>query len=177
MFCIQVTDVGKLAGESRISGPYADRFNQLRGIFVDKTTSPLYIADLLNRRIQNWPKNALEGVTGASSNGGKLGSNNASLDRPYGLRVDKETKIVYVVNLMNNRIQRWKHDETDGDTIVGGTGEVNENNQFHHPTDLAFDSNGNLYVSDVWNHCVQFFALIDNRSCQASSTTTVKTST
>ncbi|CAF4269435.1 unnamed protein product, partial [Rotaria sordida] len=110
------------AGESRISGPYADRFNQLRGIFVDKTTSPLYIADLLNRRIQNWPKNALEGVTGASSNGGKLGSNNASLDRPYGLRVDKETKIVYVVNLMNNRIQRWKHDETDGDTIVGGTG-------------------------------------------------------
>ncbi|CAF1347926.1 unnamed protein product [Rotaria sordida] len=50
--------------------------------------------------------------------------------------------------------------------------EVNENNQFHHPTDLAFDSDGNLYVSDVWNHCVQFFALIDYRSCQAPSTTT-----
>ncbi|CAF1306407.1 unnamed protein product [Rotaria sordida] len=55
--------------------------------------------------------------------------------------------------------------------------EVNENNQFHHPTDLAFDSNGNLYVSDAYNHCVQFFALIDNRSCQAPSTTTVKIST
>ncbi|CAF1306371.1 unnamed protein product [Rotaria sordida] len=55
--------------------------------------------------------------------------------------------------------------------------EVNENNQFHHPTDLAFDSNGNLYVSDACNHCVQFFALINNRLCQASSTTTVKIST
>ncbi|CAF4109987.1 unnamed protein product, partial [Rotaria sordida] len=82
----------------------------------------LYIADLLNRRIQNWPKNALEGVTGASSNDGEPGSNNASLDRPYGLRVDKKTKIVYVVNLMNNKIQRWKHGETEGDTIAGGNG-------------------------------------------------------
>ncbi|CAF3949131.1 unnamed protein product [Rotaria sordida] len=118
-------------------------------IFADKTTSPLYIADLLNRRIQNWPKNALEDVTEASSNDGEPGSNNASLDRPYGLHVNEETKIDYVVNLMNNRIQLWKHDETEGDTIVGGNGEGNENNQFHHPTDLAFDSDGNLYASDV----------------------------
>ncbi|CAF1025405.1 unnamed protein product [Rotaria sordida] len=159
-----------VAGESRVSGPYADELNQPQGIFVDKTTSALYIADLLNHRIQKWPKNALEGVTVAGSSDGKPGSDNASLDRPYGLRVDEETKIVYVVDLMNNRIQRWKHGETEGDTIAGGNGEGNKSNQFHHPTDLAFDSDGNLYVSDAWNHRVQFFALIDNRPCQAPST-------
>ncbi len=55
-------------------------------------------------------------------------------------------------------------------------GEGAANNQFHHPTDLAFDSDGNLYVSDAWNHRVQFFALIDNQPCQALSTTTVPSS-
>ncbi|CAF0800140.1 unnamed protein product [Rotaria sp. Silwood1] len=166
-----------VAGELGVNGPSANQLNQPQGIFVDKTTSALYIADLLNHRVQKWPKNALEGVTVAGSSDGNAGSDNASLHRPYGLRVDEETKIVYVVDLMNNRIQRWKHGETEGDTIVGGYGEGNENNQFHHPTDLAFDDDGNLYVSDAWNHRVQFFALIDNRPCQATLTTTVKTST
>ena len=38
------------------------------------------------------------------------------------MRVDEETKIVYVVDLMNNGIQRWPHGETEGDTIAGGNG-------------------------------------------------------
>jgi DNA-binding beta-propeller fold protein YncE len=111
-----------VAGECGMSGTRPDYLNEPQGIVVDKTTGALYVADLLNHRIQKWPKHALEGVTVAGVGDGHFGSDNASLQRPYGLRVDEETKIVYVVDLMNNRIQRWPHGETEGDTIAGGNG-------------------------------------------------------
>ncbi|CAF3435248.1 unnamed protein product [Rotaria sp. Silwood1] len=159
-----------VAGETDKKGPRSDHLNEPQGIFVDITTEALYIADLINHRIQKWPKGAKEGVTVAGSSDGDPGSDAKSLDRPYGLRVDEETKTVYVVDLLNNRIQRWKNAATEGETIAGGNGQGNASNQFFHPTDLAFDNQGNLYVSEGWNHRVQFFALIDNRPCYVPST-------
>ncbi|CAF4644533.1 unnamed protein product [Rotaria sp. Silwood1] len=166
-----ITNVTKIvAGETDKKGPRSDHLNEPQGIFVDITTEALYIADLINHRIQKWPKGAKEGVTVAGSSDGDPGSDAKSLDRPYGLRVDEETKTVYVVDLLNNRIQRWKNAATEGETIAGGNGQGNASNQFFHPTDLAFDNQGNLYVSEGWNHRVQFFALIDNRPCYVPST-------
>ena len=101
-------------------GSRADHLSEPQGIFVDKTTGGLYIADLTNHRIQKWPKGAKKGVTVAGSSDGDPGSDASSLDRSYGLRVDEETKTVYVVDLLNNRIQRWKHGTTEGETIAGG---------------------------------------------------------
>ncbi|CAF1385416.1 unnamed protein product [Rotaria sordida] len=43
-------------------------------------------------------------------------------------------------------------------------------NQFNTPNDLTFDSEGNLYVCDNWNHRVQMFHIIDNRPCTPTST-------
>ncbi|CAF2487251.1 unnamed protein product [Rotaria sp. Silwood2] len=92
-----------VAGESDINGPSSDKLNQPQGIFVDKTTNALYVADLLIK-----------------SSHAKM--TNKCIIRPYGLRVDEETKIVYVVDLMINRIQRWKYGETEGDTTTGDNG-------------------------------------------------------
>jgi DNA-binding beta-propeller fold protein YncE len=114
-----------VAGELGVGDASADHLNQPEGIVVDQTTGALYIADLLNHRIQKWPKGALEGVTVAGSSDGNSGSDSSLLNRPYGLKVDEETKIVYVVDLMNSRIQRWIHGETEGDTIAGGNGMFN----------------------------------------------------
>jgi DNA-binding beta-propeller fold protein YncE len=111
-----------VAGETGKKGPRADHLNEPQGIFVDKTTDALYIADLVNHRIQKWSKDAKEGVTVAGSSEGDPGSDAKSLDRPYGLRVDEETKTVYVVDLLNNRIQRWKNGANEGETIAGGNG-------------------------------------------------------
>ncbi|CAF1154893.1 unnamed protein product [Adineta steineri] len=166
-----VTDLTTVvAGETDKSGPRADHLKEPQGIFVDKTTNDLYIADLTNHRIQKWLKDAKEGITVAGSSDGDPGSDAKSLDRPYGLRVDEETKTLYIVDLLNNRIQRWKHGAIEGETIAGNNGEGSESTQFHHPTDLDFDSEGNLYVSDAWNHRVQLFTLIDNEPCAESST-------
>jgi len=111
-----------MAGESGIKDSRADHLNEPQGIVIGKTSGAVYVADLLNHRIQKWPKNALEGVTVAGSSEGYPGSDNSSLNRPFGLRVDEETNIVYIADLMNNRIQRWKHGETEGDTIAGDNG-------------------------------------------------------
>jgi DNA-binding beta-propeller fold protein YncE len=111
-----------VAGETDKKGPRADHLNEPEGIFVDKTTDALYVADLLNHRIQKWPKDAMKGITVAGSSDGDPGSDAATLDRPYGLRIDEETKTVYVVDLLNNRIQRWRDGESVGETIAGGNG-------------------------------------------------------
>jgi len=42
--------------------------------------------------------------------------------------------------------------------------------QFYHPIHLDFDIQGNLYVSEGWNHRAQFLALIDNHPCFEPST-------
>ncbi|UJR22994.1 hypothetical protein I4U23_026021 [Adineta vaga] len=165
-----------VAGEADTKDPRADHLSEPEGIVVDKTTSALYIADLTNHRIQKWPKGAQEGVTVAGSSDGDPGSDAKSLERPYGLRFDEETKTLYVVDLMNNRIQRWKHGATEGETIAGGNGQGSGKNQFYHPTDLDFDKDGNLYVCEAWNHRIQFFALIDNQPCSGPSTSTVSSS-
>lgn len=46
---------------------------------------------------------------------------------------------------------------------------VNVTDQFYDPSDLAFDSQGNLYVCDYFHNRVLMFA-IDNRPCDLPST-------
>jgi hypothetical protein len=49
-------------------------------------------------------------------------------------------------------------------------------NQFNTPSDVAFDSKGNLYVCDSWNHRIQKFSIIDNQPCAPISTGTIQLS-
>jgi DNA-binding beta-propeller fold protein YncE len=107
-----------VAGETDKKGPGANHRNEPQGIFVDKTTKTLYIADLVNHRIQQWTQDAKVGLTIARSRDGEPGSDAKSLNRPYGLRVDEITKTLYVIDLLNNQIQRWKNGATERETIA-----------------------------------------------------------
>ncbi|CAF1387358.1 unnamed protein product, partial [Adineta steineri] len=48
----------------------------------------------------------------------------------------------------------------EGEIVVGGNGEGNQPNQLHHPFDLFFDDEGNLYVADAGNNRIQKFEII-----------------
>ena len=50
--------------------------------------------------------------------------------------------------------------------LIVGAG--NATNQLSKPSDLAFDSRGNLYVMDMENNRVQMFELINNQPCSLS---------
>ncbi|CAF4563502.1 unnamed protein product, partial [Rotaria sp. Silwood2] len=54
------------------------------------------------------------------------------------------------------------HLATSGDVIIGGRGEGSRSDQFSEPTDLSFDSDGNLYVVDSGNDRILKYP-IDNK--------------
>ncbi|CAF1075166.1 unnamed protein product [Rotaria sp. Silwood1] len=133
----------------------------------------VYVADTWNNRIQKWSKNAQEGITVAGSSNGSYGYDAALLNNPVDIFVDTETGVLYIADTYNRRIQRWLPGALKGDTIVGGFDNDNPNTQMMIPVALTFDSEGNLFVTDINNHRVQKFALIDNTTCSSTSTGTL----
>ncbi|CAF1402946.1 unnamed protein product [Rotaria sordida] len=159
-----------VAGKTDDRGSSSEQLSDPEAIYIDQTSGTLYVADSRNNRVQKWTKDSREGVTVAGSKTDSPGTDDGSLDDPGGVWVDEETNIVYVADTLNNRVVRWLPDSSKGDTIAGGFGSGNAMNQFNTPNDLTFDSEGNLYVCDNWNHRVQMFHIIDNRPCTPTST-------
>ncbi|CAF1642637.1 unnamed protein product, partial [Rotaria sordida] len=159
-----------VAGKTDDRGSSSEQLSDPEAIYIDQTSGTLYVADSRNNRVQKWTKDSREGVTVAGSKTDSPGTDDGSLDDPGGVWVDEETNIVYVADTLNNRVVRWLPDSSKGDTIAGGFGSGNATNQFNTPNDLTFDSEGNLYVCDNWNHRVQMFHIIDNRPCTPTST-------
>jgi DNA-binding beta-propeller fold protein YncE len=111
-----------VAGRTDTNGSTAEQLSWPDGISVDETNGAVYVADFYNNRIQKWMKDAEQGITVAGSSMGNNGTDAATLSRPSHVFIDEETKIVYVVDRNNKRIQRWLADASSGDTIAGGSG-------------------------------------------------------
>ena len=82
----------------------------------------------------------------------------AAFNRPYGVVIDTDGSIL-VADLMNNAIRRVT---VDGKvTTVAGNGDPDmidgdiADARFNMPQDLAIDSDGNVFVSDVGNHRIR----------------------
>ena len=57
----------------------------------------------------------------------------------------------------NSRIICWSPGSDKGRVVVGGNGNGQRSNQFHHLRELSFDFENNLYVVDYENHRIQQF--------------------
>jgi len=97
------------------------------------------------------------GTSGYSGDGGAATS--AELDSPQGLAVDSSGN-VYIADSGNNVIREMTESSGDISTVAGdgtagytGDGGAATSAELHDPQDLAFDSSGNLYISDSDN-CV-----------------------
>ncbi|CAF1172860.1 unnamed protein product [Adineta steineri] len=129
------------------------------GVYYDYLyTNSLYVADTSNNRIMKYPSGSTIGTYGIVVAGGNgPGSEANQLNNPRSVLVDSSGAL-YIADGINNRIQRWLQNATNGTTIVGGTLGTAAN-QLYFPETVLFDKYNNLLVSDRYNNRIQFFNL------------------
>ena len=126
----------------------------------------LYFSDTLNHRVRrvDFGLDLIETVVGNGSatfgGDGGLGVD-ASINNPRDIEIGPDGR-VYIADELNHRIRRF--DPVTGIiTTVAGTG-VNAFSgdegpaiaaQLNHPTGIAFDANGWLYIADQYNHRIR----------------------
>ena len=153
------------AGFSGDSGP--GNAAQLNGPFSAALDSSgnLYIADQFNHRIRmvdssgNISTVAGNGTAGYTGDGGAATS--ANLNDPQGVLVDSSGNI-YIADTNNNAVRKVSGGKIS--SIVGsssgsagytGDGGQGTSAQVSHPSALALDSAGNLFIADTSNECIR----------------------
>ena len=139
------------------------RLNQPMGVAVDSSGN-LYIADAGHHRVRRVDYNGIIRTiagTGDRDYGGDGGpANEARLTYPRGVAVDGAGN-VYIADVANHRIRRV--DASGTITTIAGTGEGGYSGdggpassaRINHPTSVAVDSSGNLYIADDDNHRIR----------------------
>jgi uncharacterized protein (TIGR03437 family) len=131
------------------------------GLVIDGTGA-IYIADSLDHRVRKVTSDgriatvAGTGRSGFSGDGGP--ASEARLNQPYGLALDAGGNL-FVADLGNARVRRVATDGTittfaGGGETAGGNAVNATSARLVQPRDLAFDRQGNLFISDFGGHRV-----------------------
>ena len=135
-------------------GSTADMLNGPRGIFVT-TNLDLYVADCGNSRVQLFRSGEMNGTTVA----GSAASGTITLSCPTGVVLDGDGYL-FIVEHNNHRIVG---SGPGGFRVVaGGNGYGGASNQLAYPQTMAFDRDGNIFVTDRDAFRVQKFLLVSN---------------
>lgn len=139
-------------------------FNNPEGIAVDNN-GDIYIADTFNNVIRkiDGSNNIITTIAGTGTQGytgdGGLATA-AQLFHPVGITFDQDN--IYFADRFNSVVRKINRASGVISTVIGngsagysGDGGAPSSAQLNGPTTLAFDSNGNLYVSDRLNHVVR----------------------
>ena len=126
----------------------------------------LYFSDTLNHRVRrvDFGLDLIETVVGVGSptysGDGGLGIN-AALNNPRDVEIGPDGK-VYIADELNNRIRRFDPISGVVTTVAGSgvEGFAGDDGpataaQLNHPTGIAFDANGWLYIADQYNHRIR----------------------
>ena len=143
---------------NNVSGALPYMLSSPQGIFVH-TNFTLFVADMGNNRIQQFEAGDTNGTTAA----GNTSSPRVFLNRPTAVVLDG-SDFLFIVDSGNNRIVG---SDTRGFRCVAGCSNVSGSaaNQLQYPRSLSFDSDGNIYVTDVNNSRVQKFNLTSVGQC------------
>jgi len=125
---------------------------------------PVYISDNQNNRIRVLDTSGVISTAAGNGTGGFSGdtgfATNAELHAPYGVALDGLGNI-YVADTLNNRIREIN---TSGIiTTIAGTGAAGYGGDgaaaifatLNHPTGIAADEYGNLYIADEYNNRIR----------------------
>ena len=159
--------VSTLAGRAGVSGSNdgtgsAASFAGPSGIVADATGN-LYVADTLNHTIRKvTAAGAVTTLAGAAgANGFADGTASAArFHGPQGLALDASGNL-FVADTNNNAIREIAT-ATGGVTTVAGQSAIagsadgaDSQAEFHYPSGVAVDTQGNLYVADTDNHTLR----------------------
>ncbi len=148
---------GAVATSAQVNGP--------TGLALDSAGN-LYIADTLNNRIRVIGKDgkintaAGNGFAQYSSDG--VPPTTTSLNTPQGIAVDAAGNL-YIADTLNNRVRMVSGGVI---TTIAGTntaGFSGDNGpavkaQLNHPSDVAVDTAGNVYIADTFNFRIRMIA-------------------
>ncbi|CAF1297232.1 unnamed protein product [Rotaria sp. Silwood1] len=142
------------------SGPVPNMLDHPHGIFVDNKLN-LYVADTGNNRIQFF----VPGNKNAKTIAGFGAMVYFILNRPTDIALNADGYL-YIVESQNHRIIRSTPNGFK--CLVGCSGNSGiTSSQLDYSQTMAFDTAGNIFVSDFNNHRIQKFQLIKN-SCGMS---------
>ncbi|CAF0980447.1 unnamed protein product [Adineta steineri] len=119
------------------------------GLAIDKYGF-LYVSDAEKNEVRRWKMGEYdsEGIVVAGGNG--KGNKLNQFDFPTFLFVDDEQS-VYVTDLYNHRVMKWRKDAKEGTIVAGGNGQGGNLNQLAAPQVVILDDLGQIYVADSWN--------------------------
>jgi len=137
---------GPGASSSQLSYPYGFQF--------DAVSNSLFITNAGTHTVVQWKIGAynstsIVGISGSSGQSATL------LQHPTDVIVDPMGNI-YVVDMLNHRIQFFLSGQSNGQTIAGITGFAYSNAScLNLPSSILLDNQLNLYVADQSNNRIQ----------------------
>ena len=152
-----IANMSIIVAGTGINGKASDMLYYPRGIFVDINLD-LYVADWGNNRIQLFKAGQLNGTTVA----GIDSTPSIALNGPTAVFLDAD-RYLFLVDTLNHRVIGSR---SNGFFCVVGCSHVagSASDQLCWPYNAAFDSYGNIYVTDTLNNRIQKFNLLTNIS-------------
>jgi hypothetical protein len=160
-------------GTANNGGISAVTLNSPFGILLDKSGG-VYVSDRANHRVLYYPKDAVTATrvygqqgsfTGNTMNNGGISA--GSLANPVGLALDSVGGL-YIADALNNRVLYYPSGAITATKVYGQqgsftTGTANlggtiTNTTLSAPVDVALDDQNGLYIAEVGNHRILYFA-------------------
>jgi sugar lactone lactonase YvrE len=134
--------IGQVVAGGNGKGNQMNQLNHPIDMIVDKETNHLIICDRGNKRIVQWPlQNGTTGQTIISD----INCCRLTMDN---------NGYIYVSDLKNHEVRRWKVGDINGTLVAGGNGKGKGLNQLNDPSFIFVDKDHSVYVSDYNNHRV-----------------------
>ncbi|CAF1472830.1 unnamed protein product, partial [Adineta ricciae] len=110
-----------------------------------------YASDWNKNKVTRWKMGDVKGKQGTLVAGGNgRGIELNQFVGPTFIFVDDDQSI-YVSDLWNHRVMKWRKDANEGIVVAGGNGDGNQLNQLNGPLGIIVDDCGNIYVADRGN--------------------------